>query len=751
MKRTASPLAAADLQLWSRTRRRGLAPALLATLLLAGLAPAPAAAQDEARPEREERFEGRADVVEVQIPVNVADRQGNPVRGLTAADFTVIDRGKRREVTDLRVVDLALISPADAAGGARAMEVIPAAARRHFLLLFDLSFSTPASVVKAREAAHRFVLGNLHATDLAAVVIYSLDRGPRLLVTFTPDRAQLARAIDTLGAPRLLDQRAEIDPLRFMIDDPETAARTSSTFAQQGGVAGNFAGIAAAEVQAYLSIIAEQFDRQRKSYNRGRITSWMTGLEEMANVLRSVEGRKHVVLFSEGFDGRLLFGRGPDGLDPEAQEDQFFLETGQSFRVDSDDIYGNTGLQRTALDMLEKFKRADCVIQAIDISGLGSEDADDRRARQVGQDALYYLANETGGRLYEDANDLGRQLDGLLESTSVTYILTIQPDDLAADGSFHPLTVRADLPRGAQLSHRAGYFAPRPFEDLHPLEKALMAADGIAAGASQTRIPLNVLAASFRANPERAYVPVIIEVDGAALLAGHEGNQLKTEFYAYVSNAQGEMKDFFTQMVNLELSGNGRATMEQSGLKYYGHLDLAPGDYLIRVLVRNAATGATGVESVPLTVPIFEAAAPELLPPFFPEPQGRWFLVREQTTNEQGSVVYPFTVNGSPYVPAAEPVVSPGEASDLVLVAYNLDPSAVELDGVVTAADGRELPASELFLVERTVTGIGGLDKLLARFRIDDLPSGSYTLKIALSQPGAGVMQSNSIPFRVAR
>jgi hypothetical protein len=73
----------------------------------------------------------------------------------------------------------------------------------------------------------------------------------------------------------------------------------------------------------------------------------------------------------------------------------------------------------------------------------------------------------------------------------------------------------------------------------------------------------------------------------------------------------------------------------------------------------------------------------------------------------------------------------------------------VEINGTVVSPDGAEVSAGRLALVERTVTGIGGLDKLLARFRVNDLASGTYTLRVALEQPGKGVAQINSIPFSI--
>lgn len=719
-------------------------------LLLVGLAGLLAAGGSPARGQQAS-FEGSTEVVEVQVPVNVTTRDGQPVRGLTRDDFQILDQGREQELSGFDVVDLDALKPDMLRGPSSLEAAVPAAARRHFLLLFDLTFSSPASVVKARRAAEKFVLEYLHPTDLAAVATYSIDVGPRLLVTFTPDRAQLARAIDTLGAPKLLDNHAELDPLRFMIDDPATASR-STTFSQGENRQGKFAGVGEQEVQAYIQVIAKQINKWEKTYQRGRISSWAAGLEDVAHALSSVEGRKNVILFSEGFDGRLMLGRGPDPFDPEAEEDRRNLLAGQSQFVDTDDLYGNTALQSQVNDMLRTFQRSDCLIQAVDIGGLGSESAEDRRARTVGQDALFFMANETGGQLFENSNDFGSELEDVLERSTVTYLLSFRPSKIEPDGSFHRLEVKlrgSSVPRGADLAYRAGYFAPRPYQDLHPLEKNLLASDAIASAAPRHDLDVNVLAAPFRAADTRSYLPVIIEVGGDKLMAGNEGGQVSAEFYAYVSNDKGEMKDFFSQRVSLSLTDQGKEQMKESGLKYYGHLLLQPGQYLVRVLVRNTQTGRTGVQSVPVKVPDYGTSQTELLPPFFPEPQGRWFLVREQQGTQKDSVVYPFTVNGSPYIPAAKPVILPGKDNEVVLVAYNLAKGDVDLKGTIVGADGRQVDAGKLSLVERTVTGIGGLDKLVARFSVNDLAGGTYTLNVALQQPGGGLEQQSSIPFSV--
>ena len=45
------------------------------------------------------------DVHLVEVPVTVVDRAGNPVRGLTAANFELFDRGTKRPVSNFEAID----------------------------------------------------------------------------------------------------------------------------------------------------------------------------------------------------------------------------------------------------------------------------------------------------------------------------------------------------------------------------------------------------------------------------------------------------------------------------------------------------------------------------------------------------------------------------------------------------------------------------------------------------------------------
>ena len=729
-----------------------LLPVLL--LLLPAAAPVPAQTRKPAEARKPvETFEGTSHVVAVEVPVNVVGRDGEPVRGLTVDDFEVYDGSERQKISAFEMVDLKTLATAAAAvenaaapavpapAPARSAADLPSGARRHFLLFFDLSFSSPTSILKARLAARDFVLHSLHPADLAAVATYSMESGPKLVVTFTPDRAQLARAIDTLGFRQALDTRMA-DPLRFMIDTPASAATEAAL---------NIADTLDLKSQKdqilfeYLKTINFAQERSERTFEQGKIVGYSRALGELARALNSVKGRKHVLYFSEGFDSRLLFGR--QTTDLEADTDNSNIAFGQTWMVDNDARFGSTGLQKNLGRMLDEFRRADCVIEAVDIGGLRA--GGDQAARPSGQEGLFYLANETGGELFKDANNLREPLARVLERTSVTYVLTFERSDLKLDGSYHRLRVKAKLPAGARLAHRSGYYAPRPFKDLDPLEKNLLAADGIASATPRRDVDLHVLAAPFRAGAALSYVPVIVEVGGRSLLEGQTGSKLNVEIYTYVSNAEGRMKDFFSQRVDLDL-GKGRQAMLDGGVKYYGHFDLPPGDYHVRVLVRNAETGRTGVQTVRVEVPAYSQAQTVLLPPFFMEDRQKWLLVRENShEGQQSSVVYPFTVDGQPYVPSARPTLRGESTARLCLVAYNLGKGDVTVQGQVLAADGTASPSGRLSKVQRTSTGIQGLDKLVATFDPAGLLAGSYVLQVAVTDPATGRRQATSLPFQV--
>ncbi|HVT57724.1 MAG TPA: VWA domain-containing protein [Thermoanaerobaculia bacterium] len=685
-------------------------------------------------------------VTAVEVPVHVV-RDGLPVRGLKAADFEVYLGKQQLAIAGFDVLDVA----APAAAGAE-LTTGSAALRRHFLLLFDLSFSEPRSLLRARQAVRDTVLPRLAPSDLVAVATYSSARGPQLVLAFSPDRKQLATAVESLGLPQLVDRSA--DPLKLVAGDLTFKSEAEPDTPVTGGnpvASGKRGGL-----QFLLTMLKEiQQEQTRISDQAARdvlgnvVTSYARAMTDLAKLMGDVHGRKEVVLLSEGFDSAVLQGS-------ESQREQASRTDAVAFgeyqNISSDQRFGNTKQNNEMESMLEEFRRADCTIQAIDIGGVraggvGADNdlagnmrpaADNDRpggARASGEATLFQMAHDTGGELYRNMNDLGDAMGRLLDKTAVTYVLSVQPEDIKRDGAYHRLRVELkNAPRGTQVIARAGFYAPRPYKRQSPRERMVSAANELMGGSSSGSVRIAVLAAALRPEGAKAYVPVVIEADGASLLAGSEGTAtLPAEIYVYALDREGTIQDYFAQSLSIDLA-KAPPQLHQVGLKFFGHLELGAGNYVLRVLVRNGATRAYGLRVERLAVPDLAAGGPALLPPLFRESLSRWLLVRETQRGAATEAQYPFMAGQQQFIPASRPELTAGQPSPVSLLGFGLAAGEVKVAARILSEDGRDLGAGELKMGELEEGELGGPVQLLGTFRPPaQLPPGDYQLVVTLT------------------
>jgi len=680
-----------------------------------------------------QRFTESTDVVVVEVPVQVV-RDGKPVRGLTAADFEVYEGRDKQPITGFEVLDLAAV-PADRP---EAVRRLPMSARRRFVLLFDLGFSKPTSMTRAREAAKRLLHGSFHPADLIAVAAYVPSRGPELLLGFTADRGQVEAAIDRLSP---VQNHFAADPLLIAgldsMDDDGGGPQIKSRLGENSDVGSEVYSGREATVSAAAALARSEREKQRST-----LAAFTRSLEAFAGAMAAVDGRKQVLLLSEGFDSSLAVGTVDDA---EIQEMNSYSISGDVWNVDNDQRFCNTKSGSDLEKMLEALRRADCAVQAVDIGGVRASADDLRAGRSAGADGLFIMANSTGGELYQNFNDLGAAMEKMLDRTSVTYVLSFQPD-VKQDGKYHKLRVELKHPESARVVYRPGYFAPKPYGQRSGMEKLLQTAGQVVSGQEGGPVGLAVLAAPFKAPGDKAYVPVVIEIDGASLLAGQQGATLPAEVYVYAMDEAGAVKDFFTQTMSLDLAKVGEA-IRKTGIKVFGDLDLAPGAYSVRVLARNGQTGASGMRVAALTVPAFAPAAPVLLPPFFPEPADRWLMIREARVQE-GKVPYPFMSRKEPYIPASRPVLLPDQAVPLSLIGYGLGAGRLKAQAMVMTADGKEVGEGMIGLLGRESGGAEGPDRLAATFQPPALKPGDYLLLVTVTD-GRGAAETSVAPFAV--
>jgi VWFA-related protein len=220
--------------------------AVSASLFAAG-GPAPAVPQraaDQAPP-------FRSGVEVVTVDAGVVDKQGQPLRGLTAADFAVTVDGKPRRVVTAEFVgrDLARAAAgAEAEAGAVSTNE-GAAAGRLVAFIVDQSTLDASSTQRVAAAAGPF-LSRLAFADRSALVV--LPAGPRVEFTWAHERVQSAlRRVAGTGRPVSGWEAGSLAEARDIANHDAFALRTvgervcGSSAALAGGGAAPAAGLPA--------------------------------------------------------------------------------------------------------------------------------------------------------------------------------------------------------------------------------------------------------------------------------------------------------------------------------------------------------------------------------------------------------------------------------------------------------------------------------------------------------------------------
>jgi VWFA-related protein len=709
--------------------RRGRA--LVASLLMSLGTLCPGLAQDD----RAGAVRESARVSIVEVPVSVTSRDGKPVAGLTAADFELEEDGRRQAITSVDVVDLARHP-----GGAEPSE-LPPLARRHFLFLFDFTFATPNETARSREAAARFVGGGgLSPDDLAAVATLSAEKGARLELTFTSDRVQILKAIQGVGLPSPTDRQN--DPLAFAFSlpgDPRQILQEAYT-----------PKLNVVDADSTQKIIAAIGQRVGDDYTVTRVQRYLSDMSSLATALDLVRGRKTVLYFSEGFDSRLLFGSiAHEKSLEQTLADNDAMTSGSAWTIDVDRRYANAPMQRQLTGLTEVLRRADCVVYPVDVAGLRESGDGPLGQSGRGEDFLFALARGTGGDLIKNGNDLNEQIARIAERTSLTYVLTYRPASEPREGAYHALRVRTRV-KGAHVSARAGYYERSSFGALSPLQRRLAAADILAHEIPVSDIAARVLAAAHPGEKGLAAVPVLVAVDGGSLLAGQKGSRVSAEIFAYASDAENGIRDFFAQTVNVDLS-SARERLERGGLRYWGQLALPAGDFQIRVLVRNAETGRMGLVLGRVRVPDFSGKRPYLAPPVFFERADGGLSIRSPSATLAtlaGDAVLSDS-GGEPLVPAAQPEMRAGVPARLALFAYNFsDPAGApwKVGAQILSGEGRPLGPAEIEVLAKSPADGTGKQLLLLAFHPSTLAPGRYALRVFAEDSSAHAAQ-NTAPF----
>ena len=348
----------------------------------------------------------RAAVDLVQVDVSVLDKDRRPIRGLSAAEFTVLEDGKRRPVVAFTAVDLP--GPAGLPAAPWTRDVAPDVATnsipeegRLVVILLDRSIPDGQPTLTARAIA-KAAVNELGAGDLAAVV-YTGSGTPQ---AFTNDRGRLLAAIDRSypAAELSAEANAMFDSLMAGFQFP--ANWQSTALPALGFGADCLCGA------CVLNAIAQ-----------------------IADAVRDVARRRKSLLF----------------IGSDAQ-----IETTEPICIDP--VRKARGIMFRALDL------ANLTVHALDPVGLETlsfQASSPRggyrgRANLVRQGNISVLPDRTGGRTVLNTNNPAARISEIFHESDSYYLLGFEP--AVADGRRHDISVKVDR-RGVDVRTRHAYVA----------------------------------------------------------------------------------------------------------------------------------------------------------------------------------------------------------------------------------------------------------------------------------------------------
>jgi VWFA-related protein len=693
---------------------------------------------------QEEPLKYTVEVLLIEIPVYVVDKKGNSVLDLKPEDFQILEDGREQKISHFALVQND--SPEIASLARR----YPAA-RRQFFLLFDLSFSSPKGILRAREAGLKFLKDNILSHDLVAVATSSVLQGIQILTNFTSDRAQLIGAVESLG----LVPQAQIarGPIGFMFGPVVLSPIQSLEWKKEKEKA--------AIVKDELINQAKQIQNARLQDYKGYVQDYVGALKTLGQTLNIIKGRKHLILFSEGFDIKVLTGKTLKELSEETEAIAFDMEAVS--RADKD-RFGDATLRLALTQALQNISASDCLIHTMDVGGLRApgEITDNKEkdlyfSRRRGQDTLYLLAADTGGQSYRNLNDLDKPLAELLNLTNSYYLLGYYPENKKTEGKFRKIKVKVKR-SNLEVSYRKGYYEEKPYKDYTDFEKRLQLAELVTKDIHRNDIKAEYFISAFEGIGDIARIPVFLQFSGKQFLE-KKRKQAQLEIYGYAVDSNGKFRDFFYNPLKIDIN-KVKSKLKTHGIKYFDLLLVPPGDYRIKCIIIDSKTGETGVISQELSVPRYEDQKLIVSSPIFIDKDSEWLSIPgydplKPTGRKKGEglpVDYPFLIGKERFFPGILPTYFAHTQDQFLLRIHNLKlhPTAkvpqTDMKFEVVDDNGVSYRAVQILSIKPFQTN-SNLYELLFEYEIKDVPPGHYRLKVTFTDSLAQQTISTSSPF----
>jgi len=641
--------------------------------------------------------------------VNVRDKKGNSIPGLTAKDFTVTEDGVKQTVRTCEYQELPTVAAPLAKPEPENIKVYNRLAvtqiapetpgdvryrdRRLITMYFDLTSMPDDDKVRALLAAEKFIRTQMTSADVVSLMRYegsSVD----VLQDFTADHNKLLSILETLIVGE--NQQSEDTT------SDNASADTGAAFGQDSSEFNLFnTDRQLSALQTAAKMLARLSERKVLIYFASGLT--LHGIDNQAQLHATIDDAIRSGVAFWPIDARGLEASGPLGDATQGSSGGASMYNGQA-----------------AMSMISR--------------------------RQQSQDTLYALAGDTGGKALLDYNDLTRGVVQAQQSITSYYIIGYYTTNPALDGKFRRIKISIDSQTDAKLDFRAGYYAGKQYVKFTTADKDRQLEDALMEADPYTGLTIAMELNYFQIDRAQYFVPIMVKIPGHELVLAKKGGAEHTliDFILEVKDDYGSttvqnMRDNTT----IKLSDKSAAQLAKSPVEYRTGFTILPGKYTIKFLARDDETGRIGTFQTSFVIPNLNKETKQVpissvvLSGEVSDLSNAIYNAAKQKDRDKDNATNPLVLNNQVLIPSVTRVFSKSRDLHVYLQAYETGATTVEpLVAFVSFYQGK----TKVFETQPMEVASGmsnGIKTMPLRFNIglSQLPAGEYDCQVTVLNP----------------
>lgn len=557
---------------------------------------------------------------EVSLDIIVRDKKGRPVRDLTAADFEVYEDNVRQQIGSFRFV---LREPRETSGttsGTKeraAPRVIPPRdvdSAGVIALVFDRL--SPEARALARKAGLAYAEEGITGGGFTGV--FGIDQALRTIQSYTDNQELVRQAVEratssttstyATGAGKVRDLSDRRGALSREVSSGEAAA--SAAGAGRDGAGASAAGAAigqAATQQALIEMethILENFEAlERDQQGFATINSLLAVITPM----RNLPGRKTIIFFSEGLAlPSSVQTKFPAVINAANRANvSIYAIDAAGLRIESGTAEAAREINSLASRRMQQTARSNDSITSAPYTKALERNED--LLRLDPRSGLGQLADETGGFLIHDTNDLKAGLRRIDDDMRAYYVLTYIPKNEDYNGQFRRIAVKLNR-QNLEAQTRKGYYAVESVGQLPMLDyeaPAIAASRNARPNSNPSSLRAAALDFPVTQRPGLAVILGEARISAFTLLPASDKKTYNADFsiIALVRDQSGQIVQKLSQHYPLSGPIEKLHAAQKGDVLFYREVQLPPGRYTVEVIAFDAPLRKAEVCKTILEVP----------------------------------------------------------------------------------------------------------------------------------------------------